>query len=127
MTVNFFTMLAVVAVGSFVLGVVLITGILLDVRIRRRRFERIFGFAPPLKRDGEEGIQLLQPDADKVLRGYAASLERFERNRNNGSPEEKLERMRESRELYLDFWLAKLTAWSFGFRVKETYHEYLGR
>lgn len=125
MTVDFFIVLAVFAAGLFVTGVVLITGIILDVRIRRRRFEQIFGFAPPLKLDGEEVIRLLQPDVDRMLRGYAESLRRFEQNRDNGSPEEKLARMRESREVWRSFSRACETARSFGFRIKETHHEYL--
>ncbi len=91
------------------------------ITIPRSRFRRIFGFDPPIKSDGEEGIRLLQPDVDAVLLQQAQAIEQEENTRSmNPTPEYKLSQMRKLRRMHVEFSQIQASAERFGFETKET-------
>jgi len=93
---------------------------------RRKRFRKIFGFEPPIKSDGEEGIRLLQPDVNDVLRKLAQAIDQEERTyAMDPTPDYKLERMRNLRRMHAEFSEVLSLAGQLGFETKQTNHEYL--
>ncbi|GMR19083.1 MAG: hypothetical protein BMS9Abin34_209 [Patescibacteria group bacterium] len=92
----------------------------------RRRFRRIFGFDPPTKKDGDEGIRLLQPDVGGVLRQRAQAIEQ-EQNTHpvKPTPDYKLSKMRMLRQMRKEFSQIRTLAKYFGFETKPTIREYI--
>ena len=90
----------------------------------RSRFNKIFGFYPPLKSDRDEGIRLLQGNVDDRIRELALRLEAEEKSLFQVEPQDRLQRMRVAREDRKEFYRILRLAKRFGFKVEETTYEY---
>lgn len=95
-----------------------------SARNRSKRFQEIFGFAPPTKKDGGRGIRLLQGDVNAKLRALASHLESEESSLANVKVQERLQRMRELQQERKDFFRTLRLIERFGFETKQTTHEY---
>lgn len=95
--------------------------------LHKKRFEKIFGFKPPLKSDGGEGIRIMQVAVDPKLRELAEHLVSGENSLYNVEPENRLQRMRELRQERERFSHNLRLVRRFGFKVGGSTYDYTRR
>jgi hypothetical protein len=95
--------------------------------LHKKRFEETFGFKPPLKSDGGEGIRIMQVTVDPKLRELAEHLVSGENSLYNVEPKNRLERMRELRQERKRFSQNLRLVRRFGFKAGETTYDYTRR